>query len=284
MSEAWLLFRVQLRSRFSLKELSGINGSGSKASAKRAGMLLLILIGFGSILLMYCMILIGMMRAAIDFGYPELVMDLVVLVSMAMCAVFGIFIVMSNIYLAKDTALLYSLPVRSKSIFISKFMLVYLSELLVNLSFMLPAVIIYGSMAGGSAAFYLRALYVALLMPVIPLLAALLLDSILMLVVGRLRKRELITTVGSFVILAAILVGQFVLNSTLASSESSGEDFFANLFNTSWTKLQTLSVPPVSWASKGIVGGGYTSLFTLVLFTITALIFYIIVYYAAGAI
>ena len=31
MSEAWLLFRVQLRSRFSLKELSGINGSGSKA-------------------------------------------------------------------------------------------------------------------------------------------------------------------------------------------------------------------------------------------------------------
>ena len=82
MKEAWILLKVQFRSRYSLRELSGVYGRDLKDTAKRAGMLLLMLVGFGSVLFMYCMMLVNLLKAAVVFGYPELVMNLVVLFSM----------------------------------------------------------------------------------------------------------------------------------------------------------------------------------------------------------
>lgn len=285
MSEAWILFKVQFRSRYSLKELSGVHGRDLKDSAKRLGMLLIILLGFGSILFMYCMMLVNLLKAAIAFQYPELIMGIVVLFSTVICTVFGIFIIMSNIYLAKDTELLYSLPVRSKSVFLSKFMLVYLSETIISLIFMVPFLIIYATMVEGMGiAFYLKGLYVSLLMPAIPLLVALLLDSLMMLIIGRMKRRELFTTVGTFVLMGAVIIGQFLLNMSIASSASAGGEFFADLLSASLQKINSIIVPPVSWAAYGIVGGFYESMLGLALFTITVVIFFIIVYYAAGGI
>ncbi len=286
MSAVWLLLKVQFKTRFSLREMTSVRSGGRSGTLKRAAMALLFAFLFVYLIAVYTLLLNMMLTAAIEFEYPQIVMDLVVLCTMVLTAIFGIFIVLSNIFLARDSTLLSSLPVSGRQIFLSKFLFVYLSEAAISALFILPAVILYAVKVEGAMGIgiFLRALYVILLSPMLPLLVATLLVSALMLIIGRLRRRDLFITVGSFVMLAALMIGQFAIQSKMQAAAMTGNDFFADLFKNSWTTMNSLSVPPFSWASFGIHGGGVTSLLSLICFTILSLMVFFFVWLISGAI
>lgn len=291
-----LLLKVQLKQRYSLKAMTTINGSGRGDNMKRLGMTVLLIYAVGMMLFLYCSILDAFLNAAVSMMYPELVLDLVVMAAMALCAVFGIMTVLSVIYLSRDAQMLSALPVPTRSIFLSKFLMVYISELAVNLLFMLPALILYAVRVNAAVgagvlgmsyhvgvAFFLRGLLVSLAMPIIPLLVSTVLVSLIMLPISRMRRKETVLTVMSFILVIGVFVLQMFINGKMTAGASEGE-FFGSLFTDNWSKLNSVVMPPFSWAANGIYAGGYGSLISLVLFGIATLIAFFIVYAVAGGI
>ena len=138
MRSIWLLLKLQFRSRFNLKDLTTVRSDGKSGTWKRLGVLALFVllalyaIGFYSVILNF------LLDAGIDFGYPELVMDMAVLLAMSITAIFGVFVTMSGIFLSRDTQLLAALPIPSKHVFTAKFLFVYLCETAISALFLLP--------------------------------------------------------------------------------------------------------------------------------------------------
>ncbi len=284
MKQVLLLFKIQFLAKYRMGKLYSLKGSKTRQNMQKVGLYLLLAFSFGSLLFSYCLLLDGVMVVAVEAMDPGIVIDMVVLAAMSLCALFGIFVVISNIYLPKDAALLAALPIRDKRVFLSKFLLVYLTELGIAAVLFVPAIIIYGiRVAGTGIFFYLRALYVLLLLPAVPLLVAVLFVSVMMLFITKIRRRELVVTIGSFVLMAILIFGQMYLNTAITRAMEAG-DGLAGLFDRYWPTMRAMTTPPASWASAAIYGGGYTSLLTALLFSITVLISFLIAYSIAGAI
>ena len=285
MRSVLLLLKIQFRSRLNLKDLTTVRSGGKSGKWKRAGVLLLFALLAAYLVGIYTVFLNFLLNAAIAFGYPELVMDMVVLLTMASTAVFGIFITMSGIFLARDTVLLSSLPIRAPHVFLAKFLFVYLSELMFSAVFLLPAIILYAVKVEGAlgVGIFLRGLYITLLSPMIPLVASTILVSLLMWVIGKLKHRDLFITIGSFALLIGVTCCQFFLQGKMAASLDSG-NFLAEFFNANWTTMNSLVKPPFSWASFAIHAGGMSSALNLILFTLVTIFAYGIVRLICGGI
>lgn len=285
MRSVLLLLKIQFRSRLNLKDLTTVRSGGKSGKWKRAGVLALFALLAAYLVGIYTVFLNFLLDAAIAFGYPELVMDMVVLLTMAMTAVFGIFITMSGIFLARDTELLSSLPIRAPHVFLAKFLFVYLSELILSAVFLLPAIILYACKVEGAlgVGIFLRGLYITLLSPMIPLVFSTVLVSLLMWVIGKLKHRDLFITIGTFALLIGVTCGQFFLQSKMVASAESG-NFLAEFFSTHWTTMNSMVKPPISWASFAIHAGGMNSALNLILFTLVSIFAYGVVRLVCGGI
>ena len=260
-----VLFRAQLRSRFSLSGMTRAGG-GKNAGLKRAGVALLLLYALGVFLWMYCAIVSALTDAAVAMEFPDIALDLEVTAAMAACFA-SAYSSLSNLF-SRDGELLCSLPVTPRQIFMSKFMTVYLTELLITAFFMIPRRGDLAIKAGPPRRSSSPAgAGVTALLPAIPLLAASVAVIPLMLLASRAKRRDLFVTVGSVVLFLGFMILQLRLNSAMTAAAGE-EGFFAAFLRDNFSKLSAVTVPPMSWASNAIYGGGLTSLMTGVCFII----------------
>ena len=94
--------------------------------------------------------------------------------------IFGIFYVLAVFYFSKDVELLLPLPLKSSQILAAKFVTVLIYEYLTEAIMLLPAIIVYGLKSGAGIVYYLYSFMVFLLVPIVPLIAASLLNMIIM--------------------------------------------------------------------------------------------------------
>lgn len=275
------LVGVQLKNR--LAGFTAVSGSDKRAARNRMLIMLVIALVALEFMFGYVYILTVFTRAAVEFGYPDIVLDLVVLAAMLAQTMFGIFSVLSNIFLVRDGELLCSLPISPRKIFMSKLGIVYITEVLISALFLLPATIVWAVIVGNVpyVVYFLKTLYLILLLPAAPICVAVLLDLPLMLIASKARRREAFVTIGSLIVFIAIFVLQNFLTSKLAEA-GSGQGFFADLLKFGLHKLNSFILPPASWASNAIYGGKYQALLTLGMFTLLSLILGVLVYFIAG--
>ncbi len=113
---------------------------------------------------------------------------------------FGIFAIINQMFVSKDTAFLNALPVRTISVYLAKMTLVYISELFISTLIILPTLISVGAGLSSvgfsiSAMFYVLAVLSLFLIPLIPLFVISLLAFPLMYIVTFFKNRTFLTTV-----------------------------------------------------------------------------------------
>jgi len=174
-------------------------------------------------------------------------------VSGVITLVFGIFYILSGIFLAKDTEFLATLPLPQGSIFASKFILVLLGEYPFAFFLMLPPVIIYGIGQNMGVVYYLLALICILFIPLVPLVVSSFFSLLLMNIVGRSRRRDLITIVGSIILIIGMFLGQNYLISRMPDNE---QEFLAELVKNSNVVVEYTGrvFPPAVWITKILSG------------------------------
>jgi ABC-2 type transport system permease protein len=258
--EYLLMLRLHIRMQLSL---SSFGGRGQKRplkeTAKLLGFAALILYAVGAVLVFYSLILFPFLKGAAEAGLAIPVMGAIILLSMLMVLVFGTLTLLSLVFGAKDAAAFAALPLREQSVFAAKFTMVYGIELAVTALFLLPAVVIYGIVAGFSLpAFFfliLRALPVWLLLPMVPMALASLLSMVFTRLTAFSKRRDLMMSLFGIVLVFGLVIGQAALLGHFAPAISDEEAIAALLSdNSAMLDAVTGYFPPAMWASRALLG------------------------------
>jgi ABC-2 type transport system permease protein len=115
--------------------------------------------------------------------------SIVILVTQIISFVFATGYVLSNLFMSKENVLLMVLPVSPNEIFISKIVLLYVQELIINTLYTLPLLVIVGlSSPGLSLSYYYLMPALLILLPVLPLALASIVAVPLMFLIRFLKK------------------------------------------------------------------------------------------------
>lgn len=246
------------------------------AVLKVVGFALLMLLLYGSIAFIEYM-LFDLLHTV---GQGKAVIGLALLACSTITLLYGFFHVNSTLFFSKDTPFLSALPIRSHTVLTGKMLSVAVGEAGVSLLFCAPLVICYGIASGAGVAYYLKSLIAFALVPVLPLVIAMVLSFLLIRVSALWKRREGMTTILTFVFLIGILAAEFSLQSV-------SEDEITKLLLSLLIGRQSLAnvllrnIPWLNWANEGILtagvsGWGLVGLFVLVSLAVAALVIWLL--------
>jgi len=255
------LLKLQINSRFGLSMARYNCRNNRKELWKSIGMALLIMVALGQFVIIYTYMMSRFHVAARFMNTPQMIITMGAAGGGLVILFFGIFYILGALFLARDTEFLASLPIKQSSVFLSKFILVLLGEYPIALFFMLPPVIIYGVGAQKGVLYYIAALVCILLLPVVPLVISSLLSMVLMSIVSRSRRRDLIIVIGSVVLFLALFIGQNYLFSRMPEGESEMELYLKILQSSDGlVEWSGRIFPPSVWITKALSHTGTEAL------------------------
>lgn len=156
----------------------------------------------------------------LQIGQEGLILEIGVLASCLVIFVFGIFYVMSTFYFSSDIENLLPLPLKPSMIIGAKFTVVLIYEYLTELLFLLPIMITYGVMSGSGILYYLYALIIFLLLPVVPLVIASFISMIIMRFTPFAKNKDAFKTIAGIIGLAVGLGFNFLFQRFGATAQS----------------------------------------------------------------
>lgn len=127
----------------------------------------------------------------IKLGLANTVPTLLFSLASLMVFVFSVFSASSSLFKMNDYEILMSLPVKNRSIVISRFLAMYLGDLEICIFTMLPGVIVYGILVKPFFTFYLYSLIGAIFIPMIPLVLSTLIGMIFTFVLSRIKNKSI---------------------------------------------------------------------------------------------
>ena len=275
------LLKVQLNARYGFSGMFNSVKTDKKKFYKGIGLAVIIFISLIELMGLYTFLMLQLFKAGEALLTPQIVLTMASVVAGVCVLFFGIFYILSTLFLAKDTELLASLPVSQGSVFTSKFLMVLIGEYPFAFFLMLPPVIIYGINTHRGIFYYLMSIVCILLLPLIPLVISTFLSLLLMNIVSRSRRRDLITTIGSIVLLVGFVVGQNYLMSRIPSDDAG---FMLALIKNSSSFIEFVgrAFPPSVWVTHILASGGLEAFKNfLYLFLVSALAFAIVYFIAS---
>lgn len=223
LKQFWVVFKTIFKNNF--KKTKGL---GEKKSHK---VISLILIGFGAltILAYYVLYVLFLTRSSIQAGINEQVLYLFIAMGQFVVLFFGAFVAMNYLYFSRDNALLMSLPISEKTIFLAKLAMVYFANFVISLLFIVPSLTTYGvvSIAMGvplNATFFILIALGVIVFPAVPLLLVSLISLPLMYLVAFLRKRALSNAIAITIVIVLVMTLYFAIIGGFANLSEEMED------------------------------------------------------------
>lgn len=256
------LLKTQLNQRFGI---SAMRASFRTHRLRAVGQLLLVLIvllSIGALVGMYAWLMTKLVPVFVQLGMQHVMLGIILLASMVVVFFMGLVYLIGMLFFSKDTEFLASLPIPQRTVFAAKFVQVLLGEVSTSLVLLLPPFIIYGVQMGEGAGYWLRMAVISLAAPCIPLALAALLSLLLMRLSALWRRRELLTIIGSLLLVLCVLLGQAFLTSWMP------QDLTAEMATSMITGQSALlrgissAFPPSDWAASALLGQtAYMALF-----------------------
>lgn len=130
---------------------------------------------------------------------------IVILVLQIISLIFGIGSVITNLYLSKDNEMLMGLPITPNQLFMSKVLMIYFHELVINATISIPLFLALGVFGNMGLAFYLCVPIYVIILPLLPIAVASFLSIPVMMVLKFLKKHMYLSVGLLLVAVAAIL-------------------------------------------------------------------------------
>ncbi len=170
---------------------------------------------------------------------------LTVLASMLVLA-FGIFKAGHMIFGSKGYDILASMPIRPRSIVLSRFVAMYIEDAFLTTVIFLPGTAVYAFLQSPGALFYLTVTVGALFIPAIPLVISTLIGTLITAISSRMKRKSLVQIVLSVALIVGALISSFsfpeVDPEKLAEiAENIGE-------------MLVKVYPPAGWLADGLLG------------------------------
>ena len=150
--------------------------------------------------------------------------------------------------------ILASLPVSQFAIVVSRFIRMYVENLLLALLMMLPGMVVYAVMLKPSMVFYIVGVAVILFVPLLPLTVATFLGAIVTAITSRMKHKSLVATALSILLVIGVMAG----TAKLATIEE--EEFTLELLKNLSEVVQSIiekMFPPAIWMGNAILGKSF---------------------------
>ena len=190
-------FKFQMDNKFNLFKTRNV-----KALLTNLALRLLVFIGIVVGVYYLC----GSMFTLLSLKVKAPFLTLALVGCQAVSFVFGIANIISTLYMSKDNELLMVLPISFNEIFISKVLVLYVSELIFSLSYLFPIFVSLGLLGSLGVTYYLTVLLLMPILPIFPIALASILSIPVMLLVRFLKKHLAL----SVTVLLTLVVGVFV--------------------------------------------------------------------------
>ena len=120
---------------------------------------------------------------------------------------FSVFKAESIIFQRNAYDILVSLPITQTAIVVSRFIRMYVENMLLTFVIMLPPMAVYGIMIKPGISFYIIGILVTIFIPLLPITISIFLGALITAIASRMKHKSLARTVLSIVLILGILVG-----------------------------------------------------------------------------
>lgn len=269
-----MLKEIKILSKLNICNLYGINVfKNTKDSSKRAKSLGL----FAAVILVVAVawMYVGMLvYGYVTLGIGEIIPAYLVMISSLIMLFLGIFKAGHVVFEKKGYDILCSLPVSKQAIIISRFVRMYVENLIFALMVMIPGVAVYGFLLRPSLWFYIGGFIATVLIPLAPMTVSIVIGSLITAITSRMKYKSLVGT-GLSVLLT---VGIMFLSSKLAVvSEDVTTDMLYD-FVATLTEIISKIYPPAVWFGDFVLAKDFCSalLFSLCMLVVLVATAYII--------
>lgn len=248
MRKTWALARILLK-----------NGTGRLAKAGSGSWRQAIVPVVLAVALLPLVFAVGRLVAAIydalqPIGQQGVVLGLGLSLASLVVFMFGVFYVITVFYFAQDVEQLLPLPLKPAQIVTAKFLTVLIYEYLTQLVVLVPLLGVFGAKEGSGPLYYLYAVLIFLVLPVVPLVLASLLAMAVMSFAGIARNKDRFRMIGG----VAAIVLSFGLNTVIqrALNRTMQPEQLQEMLTgggNSFVELATRSFPPVRLAANALL-------------------------------
>ena len=204
-------------------------------------------------------------------GQEGIILGIILLMASIVVFVFGIIYVMGTFYFSKDIEYLLPLPLKPYEITLGKFSTVLIYEYLTELVVLLIPIIVYGVKSGAGILYWIFSVIIFIFLPVFPLVAAALINMIIMSFTNIGKHKEKLRIIGGIL---AIFSGVFIniaISGMGAEASNDPNSLVQTLMegNNSLVSVVTKAMPTAKIASMALVNNGTSKgLINIVLFLI----------------
>ncbi|WOC31800.1 MULTISPECIES: ABC transporter permease [Caproicibacterium] len=244
-----LLTGVELRGAFSPHEAR----RGMNTKKQRNGVLLAALSLFAGLLLMFYIAVLTAGLAII--GMARIVPALLCILVSLMILFFTIFKSGGILFNLQTYERVIVLPVEPAAILISRFLTIYLFDVVLSLPVILPGMVVYGFFQKPAASFYIAMLLGIFFIPLLPITVAAAIGALVTAVSSRMKHKTFFTTLLSVVAVLAVCVASFAFSAI--SSECTTDQITAAAA-VLYDEVCTF-YPPAVLFSEGAVDGSLGS-------------------------
>lgn len=243
-----LLSALELKNVFGINEILHTKDKTKKRNAILVGIVWCVLIA------MVFVYVGGLTWGLATLGLSGIVGAYLTMIASFVILAFGIFKAGGVIFSRGAYDILASLPVSQTAIAVSRFVRMYVEDLLLTLAVLLPGGAVYAFLTRPGIWFYLIWPVSALLIPLIPLSAATLFGTLVTAVSSRMKNKAVVESVLSVGLVLVFLCGTMGMSTDVASGEITLE-MIAGLADMVRELLSSF-YPPAMWLGDAMVGQG----------------------------
>lgn len=266
-----MIKQVLTLSKVQLKSLFGINEVLHTKDKKKKQNFALLSVAYVLVILMAISYVGGLAYGYHYLGLGDIVpMYLYTILSILML-VLSFFKAGSVLFSMKSYDIMVSLPVTKSAILISRFVTMYVTNLLFSLIVMIPGLAVHIWFAKPGISFYIISLMAVLFAPLLPLTISSILGALIKGISSRMKKKTLVETFLTVGLVVVIMVGSFRMG---PKTENLDMEALKELIGTLTSALGNI-FPPALWYHQALQG---SILHFVLLLGIPALIFTLFVW------
>lgn len=182
-------------------------------------------------------------------GAGDTIPAYILMITSIVILVFSILKAGSILFQMKTYDMLISLPIKPMTIVVSRFISMYIGNVVLSLLTVVPSTIVYGIYRRPNAIFYVMMLIGVFLLPLIPMTIATAIGALIIAISSRMKHKNLITIILSMLLTIAALLASFSLQKieTKINTEVIAD------FSVMITKQIYSIYPPAKLFSQGVI-------------------------------
>lgn len=213
-----------------VKVLFKLNINNSDDKNKKRKILLLILFG---VYLLYIFssfwnLFINPLK---EIGQADISINIILSISTALIFMTSITYIINILYFTNDMENIIPLPYKPREIFAAKIIIAYLYELMISTMIALPGFLTYGVVLNKNIIYYIYALIVFTLLPIVPIIFLTIAYTLLMQFFKMTKYKNVFRIFSTVLILGAVLLFQMNLNSNMLDNGNYDSTYILQMCN-----------------------------------------------------